>query len=571
MQELTDVRKTIRRMRLGLVLTAILLAGAWAWLCHSWYVLQRAAAIEALNVEITHHLEANESHVVNDLGRITALMRALSMSHVTGNLLTSGSDADARQALLAVLSPVLEHIAEFRLLDDSGMERLRLIRGGGGEPGFVQPEALVSRASSACFLAAMDMPAGHVFLAPLSTAAQMRANGAPADKTLPLPLLRVAMPMGKGLSGRAAGLMVLFIDGRELYWMHEKSPLPPHAESRRIDAGFVYTASADGVDVLPEAGWSLPAHGLHQQRLIHPATWLPLGFEQQSLTWRFGINLSDHVVGVRLHGREHGAWGMWFIGVVWIGLLMTGVAISRSSAMLADVRQRHLLAEVKGLSQRLMKVHGDECSVLARVLHDEVGQSLAAVQMRLAGLARDCDERGWDVAAQVRKEEAHIRQVMGVLRAQLSLLSPSLLEALGLHDALLALLEESRRQHGLEFEAGIDAAVDGLDGEQALVVYRLLQEALSNIQRHASASRVSLQVRMSSDRMPYARKNSVHLDIRIEDDGRGFDMQGEVTGFGLIGMRERVGLLGGEMHVDSSPGGGTRLHVTMPVHTGDAA
>ncbi|MDQ6966874.1 MAG: sensor histidine kinase, partial [Mariprofundaceae bacterium] len=474
---------------------------------------------------------------------------------VTGRLLSGGVDADAQQDLLAVLAPVLSHIVEFRLLDASGMERLRLTRAAGGGLRFVGSEVLVSRASSACFLSALGISPGYIFLAPLSAGVQLQAG-----ETMQLPVLRIAMPVEAAVEGQPAGLMVFFLGGMDLYWLHVESPLPPHDSLRRIDDGYVYNKRADGVDVLPVLEWPKPAPGLNHQREFRPAAWLPLGEGQQQLVWHFGVNLPDSVVDVRLQGWELETWAVWAVGVVWIGLLLAGMAISRRSALLADADRQRLLIEVKGLSQRLMTAHEDERRALARVLHDEVGQALAAVQMRLGGLAQDCEGDDCDAAERVRGEELYIRQVIDALRGQLTLLRPPQIEAIGLRGALLALLEGMQQQDGLEIDTEIDPAVDKLDSEQAMLVYRLVKEALINIQRHAAASRAVLHLKMQSG----------HLDMCIEDDGCGFDMQQKASGFGLIGMREQAELLGGELHVDSSPGGGTRLRITTPAGPGVA-
>jgi len=301
------------------------------------------------------------------------------------------------------------------------------------------------------------------------------------------------------------------------------------------------------------------APGLHEDREVHPAAWLPLVESQQHLVWRLSEYFPDSAIDARLRGKQHEAWAMWAVGMVWMLLLLAGMAVSRRRVAIADAERARLLSEVHGLSQKLITAHEDERSALARVLHDEVAQALAAVQMRLGGLAQDCEGDGCDAADRVRGEEVYIGKVMDALRGQLRLLRPPQLDALGLRGALFGMLDEMQRLHALEVDADIDESLDVLDGAQSMGIYRLVQEALSNIQRHAAASHVFLRLNLKSAR--------IHLII--EDDGCGFELNKKTAGLGLVGMREQVALLDGEMQLDSLPGGGTRLHVQMAAHPGD--
>jgi signal transduction histidine kinase len=144
------------------------------------------------------------------------------------------------------------------------------------------------------------------------------------------------------------------------------------------------------------------------------------------------------------------------------------------------------------------------------------------------------------------------------LRALISELRPATLDQLGLVAALGDLAE--RVEHGakIEFDAELEVDEGRLDPELETVVYRLVQEALNNVAKHAGAGRVELQVRSGEDR----------LAVLISDDGKGFDIEGEFSGFGLAGMRERVELAGGELQIESRPGSGTRVSASMPIEAG---
>jgi signal transduction histidine kinase len=114
--------------------------------------------------------------------------------------------------------------------------------------------------------------------------------------------------------------------------------------------------------------------------------------------------------------------------------------------------------------------------------------------------------------------------------------------------------EEYAARGDLKIEVKVEIAVK-LSAEEERVVYRLVQEALNNVVKHAAAGSARVSARLVGDR----------VQIAVEDDGRGFDQDSVPAGRGLIGMRERVEMLGGEIGVDSEPDGGTRVSATVPV------
>jgi len=535
-------------MRSAYALLCVLLVSSWGFSCHYWYHLQEKGVIGELHVEMQHHLEASESHVVNELRYATALLRALSQSRVIQALVASGGLADARDSLKIALAPIFPHMVEFRLLDAAGMERARLVRVNGGAE-FAPSSELVSRASSACFLEANAMPLGEIFLEPLSVPEQIHGSVPPH-----LPLLRVSMQVEGADKKRTAGVMVLYLNMRHLLWQENASHLPAHDSLRRVDPGFVYVLRDQRVEVLREAQGDLPPGKYSLKREVRLADWLPLIDSQRDTRWHFSEYLPADWSAPQLMRSEYEAWVAWSIGSLMLLLLLAGVAISRADAMRADAERLRVLAEMKGLSRRLIRGSEDERRELARVLHDEVGQVLASLQMRLDGLAQDCEKDGCDASVPLRKEEAYITGMIAALRDQLRLLRPPQLDAMGLRDSLLGLFDEMQVGSGIRMEADIDAAVDHLDDEMAVRIYRILSEAVMNARRHAGASLIRLQLHL---------RDGV-LEGLFEDDGCGFDPTQESEGFGLVGMRERLALLHGVMRVESSPGQGTRIRLTIP-------
>jgi signal transduction histidine kinase len=178
----------------------------------------------------------------------------------------------------------------------------------------------------------------------------------------------------------------------------------------------------------------------------------------------------------------------------------------------------------------------------ARELHDETLQGLAALGVVLSAGQR----AGGDALEQaVAQATDQLTTEIANLRALITELRPAALDELGLVAAVEGLGRRAREVEGLEVELEIDLDEDALDAELKTAIYRLVQESLTNVAKHASADRVAVRVRQ--------RDGEVRL--RVADDGAGFDAEQPTAGFGLVGMRERAALMGGVVDVESSPSG----------------
>lgn len=212
--------------------------------------------------------------------------------------------------------------------------------------------------------------------------------------------------------------------------------------------------------------------------------------------------------------------------------------------------------------QRALRAQEEERKRLSRELHDDTAQRLAALRIRLhmLGRAEDPDARA-AVLDEVRKEVA---EIVESIRRFAHGLRPPALDELGLVPALRTHVHTLRQAHGLDVR--IDAeAIDGLlPGEAELALYRIVQEALSNVVRHAGATeaRVTIQHEPGS------------IVATVTDDGRGFKLEpresGPGGGLGLEGMRERASYAAGHLEIESEPGRGTTVRVRVPVDETDA-
>jgi PAS domain S-box-containing protein len=224
----------------------------------------------------------------------------------------------------------------------------------------------------------------------------------------------------------------------------------------------------------------------------------------------------------------------------------------------AEAALRQTNERLQKLSRRLFQVQEDERRHLARELHDQMGQALTAAKLNLQAAQR-LEE--WSLIA--RKLDDGIAALETLLQQarQISLdLRPPLLDDLGLVPALRWYLDQQAQRAGLRIEFFADPALERMSPEIETACFRVAQEGLTNVVRHARAQTVSVELRRTPE--------ALHLVVR--DDGIGFDvMTAEQQGvsLGLLGMRERATLLGGEMDCKSAPGRGTEIHAFFPVRT----
>jgi len=236
---------------------------------------------------------------------------------------------------------------------------------------------------------------------------------------------------------------------------------------------------------------------------------------------------------------------------------IAGISEDVTESKEAEEALQQANAQLHVLSRRLFQVQEDERRHLARELHDQIGQALTAAKIDLQAAQR-LEER----TAIVRRLDDIIAVIERLLQEarQLSLdLRPPLLDDLGLVPALRWCLDQQAQRADLRVEFFADPALERVDAAIETACFRVAQEALTNVVRHARAQTVSVELHRTPE--------ALHLVVR--DDGIGFDVMTAEQGasLGLLGMRERVALLAGEMDCKSAPGRGTEIHAFFPVRT----
>jgi signal transduction histidine kinase len=252
--------------------------------------------------------------------------------------------------------------------------------------------------------------------------------------------------------------------------------------------------------------------------------------------------------------------GLALLGSLGVALLATRHA-GRLESRLRRQKDREVeyARELQRLSAKLVTAQEEERRTIARELHDEVGQVITAMKVELAVAQRAATPAA--AAQSLDNVRALADGALHTVRDLSHLLHPGLLDDLGLPAAIDWQLKEFGRRFGVRTELSAEGLQDRLDPATEATAYRIVQEALTNVARHARAGVCRVTLRRLPDK----------LLVAVDDDGCGFDPAPSRIGrgLGLIGVRERVAGCRGILHIDSAPGRGTRLTVALPIFQPD--
>lgn len=266
----------------------------------------------------------------------------------------------------------------------------------------------------------------------------------------------------------------------------------------------------------------------------------------------------DKVFGVQL-----------FLFAIALPLLILAVLMeerARAAVAIHDGEQalRESLAQNQDLAGRLIGAQETERSRIARDLHDDVGQQLAAVAIGLSHAKQQLPAGAAGTAAELAQLQERVDELALAIRDLSHQLHPGALRHLGLGVALRGHCREFGERHGIEVDFEAQAEPRAVPPEIALCLFRVAQEALRNVAQHARAGRVGVRV----------TRRDGQLALAISDDGRGFDCDAaaRMQGLGLVSLEERVRAVGGRLAVHACPGEGTTVEVRVPIgeHTDGA-
>ena len=222
-------------------------------------------------------------------------------------------------------------------------------------------------------------------------------------------------------------------------------------------------------------------------------------------------------------------------------------------------QSRRMQEQLRHLSRRVLSAQEDERKRISRELHDVVAQVLTSINVRLSVLKKEAMANSKGLTKNIIRTQRLVEKSVNIVHRFAYDLRPAALDYLGLIPALKSFLKRFMEDTGVRASLTVFAKVEELSSARRTVLYRVAQEALTNVGRHANASRVDVNIQRVS--------STVCMDIH--DNGKSFDAErilrtGKTRRMGLIGMRERVEMIGGKFSVDSSPGNGTTIKVQVP-------
>ncbi|MDB6125540.1 MAG: hypothetical protein JWQ71_4533 [Pedosphaera sp.] len=223
-------------------------------------------------------------------------------------------------------------------------------------------------------------------------------------------------------------------------------------------------------------------------------------------------------------------------------------------------QSRQMQEQMRLLSRQLLSAQEEERKTISRELHDVIAQTLAGINVRLAALKKEAALNSQGLEQNIIRTQLLVQQSVDVVHRFARELRPTALDDLGLIPALHTFMKGFREQTGIRVSLSAFAAVEQVNGDKRTVLYRVAQEALTNVARHAQASEAEVNI----------QKLDGAICLTIKDNGNGFHQErlshGKKTKrLGLLGMRERVEMVNGNFTIESTPGKGTTVQARLPL------
>jgi signal transduction histidine kinase len=466
---------------------------------------------------------------------------------------------------------------QIRYLDDTGQERIR-VNYDNGKPAAVAEKELQPKGDRYYFTQTMDLERGEVFVSPFDL------NMEHGEIEQPLkPVIRFATPVFDR-DGAKCGIVILNYLGAALIGKLSQVSVSFPGQAQLLNAdgyflmgatpsdewGFMFgnkrtfaTYHADEWRRIAEVerGQFHSAQGLFTFRALAPGAKrkqaAPAGTTDPDAA-DAGLIVVSHVPPDVLTERTtllvhrllllYGVVLLLLLGLAWY-LGYVGALRREHERQLADSEGR-----LRSLSAQLITAQEEERRNIARDLHDEMGQVVTAMTLALqrAAHAADIDKKNDLIANSLKGAERLLHTIHEVAAR----VRPPLLDDLGLKDAVQSYLSDYEHRSGVAVRTDLRFECSDVPAIVSENVYRILQEALTNVSKHARATEVNVELHVSPR----------HATLIVRDDGAGFDLTSlDGKRLGILGMRERAELLDGTFAVQAEPGKGTEVRVTLPI------
>ncbi len=472
---------------------------------------------------------------------------------------------------------------QIRYVDEAGWEVVR-VNYGSGRPAAVSPEALQLKSNRYYFKETLALGMGEVYVSPMDLNMEHGQVEKPHK-----PMIRLSTPVFNN-EGQKRGILVLNYMGArliaEVKAISESYPgtamlLGPNGRSLldsnpeaelgiRLEGGRILTpvdTRAAGVSVADQ-GQFQTANGLFTYQTLwrsahmHKAagsTYVPVEANRRDNPANNRLaTIVLHVPNHALYPRSDEALRkfllIYAIVITLLGVLAWRVAYTSAVRIKSQEKLQESETRLRSLSSRLITAQEEERRSISRDLHDDLGQLVTSISLDLERVGPKLQGKH---QALIHRALDATECLLGRVQDISSRLRPSILDDLGLKDAVQSYMAK------FELETGIDAQVrlrfdrNDIPGDVSECVFRILQEALTNVVKHAQARTVSVRMEVSNNA----------ITLVIGDDGMGFRTElSRKRTLGVLGMRERTELLNGTFSMRSKPGNGTKISVCIPIN-----
>lgn len=548
----------------------------------SIYIFEQSEAdayLKTIAVEVEHHVDSQAEHIRQEIRRNAVHINFLANNNELIAALESGDKQSLKTHELELQSfaRFMNVYDQVRVLDRSGIEVIRI----NNQNGTFTPVAsgqLQDKSKHSYFTSVKQLRAGEIFISRFD----LNIEHAHIERPFK-PMLRFSAPIINA-NGEFLGALVLNYLG-ELLFQH-------YLKGSNIFGNNILTNS-DGYILYsprPEVQWGsiLPERSDFTVKSMQPKLWkqvIEKGDGQYSSNDRLFTfaTISPYDAVEQTRDGESGAQD-WFIitevntdeiyglpeaGTHYYTFTVIALLILWGVVTLLWLRSEgrrektfneleNTLQEKRLLLSQQIHIQENERRFLAHTLHDDMGQALAAIQAYVAFVARACrkglDESVLDGVNEIKKVT---QQMQRSIRCQINDLRPAALDRVGLKASIQTMLLDFCKREGISPSISIADHLPELGDEENIHIYRIFQEALTNIAKYAEASQVSASINATDTK----------LFLEIADNGKGMSAESG-NGIGLIGMKERVELLHGKMVIQTEPGLGLTIRVSVPLNGG---
>lgn len=528
---------------------------------------------DKISMEETHHVQIQAAVLSTDLRFIAQILFFLHDQIQAHGLVETSADRVSFAHDMYSFMRNNDLFDQIRFIDASGMERLRVDAGADG-PVIVPDQALQFKGDTYYFRKTMALTARDIYISPLDLNKEHGTIERPFK-----PVIRFGMKV-LNTDGKPGGILIINHKAQDMLERYQQVSSPNNGLAMLLNArgywlshpdpkqawGFMFTSGSDRTmaKTAPEIWAHIQQHESgqfdHQGSIIsfdtvHPfAAFSSLRYlsqaEQHSKRYwkvvsQFTASSIEAVVApIRLRVLL-----TTLLAVLLVSVLIVLILRARTN-------KTALLQQVQALSRELLQAREMERTDISRTLHDEFGQILTALQIQAELSDQHCQARDCTAAIDsIRKVEQFTVRLQNSTRSVLNQLKPAHLEELGLFEAVKDLCNEWQHQARFTVDFALQGEEQPLPEQLGIHLFRIVQEGLTNIARHSSATQASICFHFKAG----------HLLLSIEDNGCGLDIEHVVIGNGLTGMRERTQLIGGSMDIATIATGGTRLAFRIPI------